>query len=174
MGKPKDSGIPTLAPRRAGFWPLVALIAAAVLTAACGPADERPGIYADISSAASGAGDGGSLDMAVVVPTDWDRMFAFPGYTTDTEISEAIGSPWGNGDVSRIPYDGEVLVAFVKGDTVAEWAVLNGGDRAAVRFVSYGEPVARSHAHFSVSSRGETVGGNVLFYLERAGNVGRS
>ena len=173
MGKPKQLH-QTLAPKRAGYWPLVALIAAAVLTAACGPADERRDSCWDISSAASGAGDGGSLDMAVVVPTDWDRMFAFPGYTTDTEISEAIGSPWGNGDVSRIPYDGEVLVAFVKGDTVAELGRPQRGRPGGSPIVSYGEPVARSHAHFSVSSRGETVGGNVLFYLERAGNVGRS
>ena len=149
-------------------WRLPMTVLVAVLAGACGPANERGDLGGQIASAVVEAGDGGIVDMKTVVDLDWDNMYAFSGYTTDDEVTEAIGVQWGSGDESQVPYDGQELVLFMKDGAVVAWSKLNAGagpGGTAVRINHPSEAIPVEKARFRASLEGETQSGGDLFYL---------
>lgn len=146
----------------------VALAVVMGTAAACGPANERPDLARAIDSAVAQVGNGGTIDLGVVLPLDWDTVYGFPGYTTDAEISAATGADFGSSDDSRIERDGLNLAVLTKEGRIAAWFILNDRDHTvAVRFGEklYGLPIHRDEAVFTTVTRGKTTGGFDLYYL---------
>ena len=141
----------------------------AAALAGCGPPNERPDIARSLETAVADAGDGGIIDVATLVPAEWDSFFGFAGYTTDAEITAATGVDFGSSDDSKIPYDGRNLIVLVDRDRVAAWFVLNAGvPPVAVRLKSdfYGVGIPRDDAVFTAVVSGEkTVGGKDVLVL---------
>lgn len=147
---------------------VISVIALAVC--GCGPANERSQLADQIAGAVEAAGQDGVVDLRGLFSIEWDTLYAFPGYTSDNQVDETIGISWGTlGDESRIPYDGQVLVVFLKDQTVPGWGILNAGpgNDVAVRFKStlYFQPTHLDEAIFTAFTREKTVGGSDLFYL---------
>ena len=84
---------------RSGWLFVLALVA---LVGGCGPANERPDLSQAVDAAVADAGNGGVLDLGSVLPLDWDTVYGFPGYTSDAEISSALGTEFGSSDDSRL------------------------------------------------------------------------
>jgi hypothetical protein len=135
---------------------------------ACAPANERPDLARALDSAVANAGDGGMVDLGVVLPLDWDTIYGFPGYTSDAEITAATGADFGTSDDSRIEKDGLNLAVLIHEGEIAAWFILNGwGNTVAVRFGErlYGLPIGRDEAVFTTITREKTTGGFDLYYL---------
>jgi hypothetical protein len=134
----------------------------------CAPANEHPELAAAIESAVVEAGDGGLVDLADVIPSDWDTVYGFPSDIADSDVSKAIDADFGPGDDSRYPSDGGALVVLVKQGKVVAWVVLNrSATSAAVRFDEdiYGKPIKRGAARYRVIRVDTTVGGLPLYRL---------
>ena len=143
------------------------LVLALALVAGCGPADERADLSPVIDTAVADAGNGGVLELGSVLPLDWDTVYGFPGYTSDAEISSALGTDFGGSDDSRLA-EGENLVVFMNENAISAWFILNrGATQVAVRFDEslYGQPIPRDRATFTAITREQTVDGRDLFRL---------
>jgi hypothetical protein len=117
------------------------------------PPDERPEVVAAVYDAVRQAGNGGTVDFRRLTRFDWDRMYAFGAYTTDDEVSETLGFPWGTGSVFRLPNDGFILLIFAREARVTGWAVLN--DHQATSAVYFDDalldaPIARDASVFEL------------------------
>jgi hypothetical protein len=137
------------------------------LVAGCGPANERADLATALDAAVAEAGDGGVVDLGSVLLADWDTVYGFPGYTSESEISSTIGADFGSGGDSRLA-EGENLVVLMNDRAIAAWFVLNrGGTKVAVRFDEslYGQPIPRDRAVFTSITREQTVSGLDLFRL---------
>jgi hypothetical protein len=137
----------------------IALAVVVGIVAACGTANERPDLARAIDSAVAQAGNGGAIDLGVVLPLDWDTVYGFPGYTTDAEISAVTGADFGSNEDSRIERDGLNLAVLTKEGRVAAWFILNDRDHTvAVRFGEnlYGPPIHRDEAVFTTVTREKT------------------
>ncbi len=152
--------------RRLAPYLALALLIGAV--AGCEPANERPDLAGAVDSAVAEAGDGGVIDLAEVIPMEWDTVYGFAGYVTNAQITEATGADFGSSDESLIPTDGLNLVVLINDGKVAAWFVLNHGDNiVAVRFAEslYGQPIARADAVFITVTTEVTTGGHDLYRL---------
>lgn len=156
--------------RRIALSVLLAVVIGAV--AACEPANERLDLARAVDSAVAEAGNGGVIDLAEVIPLEWDTLFGFAGYATNAEITSATGADFGSSDDSLIPTEGLNLAVLMNDGKVAAWFVLNDGydHRVAVRFDEslYGEPIARADAVFTTITTEKTAGGQDLFRLTLA------
>jgi hypothetical protein len=113
----------------------------ALLTVACGPDGRNDEIATRLVQAVSQAGDTGVVDLRPIFPEGADRMYAFPGYTSNDAIRDVVGDDWPAGDDEMVPYDGRVMLVWVSHDAVLGWAVLNGSRASvAVRFDSLRTP----------------------------------
>ena len=160
-------------PRR--VWPAIGLsgsslvLALAAVVASCGPANERADLSQAVDTGVAEAGNGGILDLRSVLPLDWDTVYGFPGYTSDAEVSSAVGTDFGSSDESRLA-EGENLVVLMKENAISAWFILNrGATQVAVRFDEslYRQPIPRNRATFTAVTRGQTVDGRDLFRLTR-------
>lgn len=87
--------------------------------------NEKPQLASAVYVAARAAGEGGTLDMRALTDFEWDRVYTFEAYTSDDEVSETLGFPWGSGQTFRMPNDGFLLLIFAKEQQVTGWVVLN-------------------------------------------------
>jgi hypothetical protein len=152
---------------RSGLPLVLALVA---LVAGCSPANERADLAQAVDAAVADAGDGGLVDLGSVLQPDWDTVYGFPGYTSDAEISSAIGTNFGSSDDSRLA-EGENLVVLMNEHAISAWFILNrGATQVAVRFDEslYGQPIPRDRATFTAIIREQTVDGRDLFRLTRS------
>src|SRR5438105_1870515 len=61
------------------------------------PSEKRE-LASAVTSAVSEAGNGGIVDIRTLTAFERDRMYGFGAYTSDAEVSETLGFPWGTGD----------------------------------------------------------------------------
>jgi hypothetical protein len=136
-----------------------ALIGSLVMTAAgsllvwklVGPTDERPEVAASLDQSVLESTDG-VVDLREVAPFDWDRMYAFEAYTSDSDVSRVLGFDWGTGSDFRLPSEQFVLLVFAKERRVSGWTVLNeySSPDPLVFITPYGSPIPRDEAIFNV------------------------
>lgn len=87
-----------------------------VTLAACGNRDSSS--IADQFSASGRK----SVDLAVAVPGDWDRVCVLGPYSSDAEAAETLGFKWPAEFLTGIEHsDGISLLIFVKGKTVLSY-----------------------------------------------------
>jgi hypothetical protein len=157
--------------RRPGsrFGPFVGLLTSAlVVVASCyvvlRPADGEPGsLQSELAAVCERVSDGGTIDLATVVPLEWDRAYVFGAYTSMDDVRAELGFDWSYesrwspltslfGEGEALPYDGTWLVVLVDGRcTVAGWALVGSG-RSPLVWLEVGDRVEldRTGAHFRV------------------------
>jgi hypothetical protein len=90
-----------------------------------GPTGERPEVPTALKAAVVRAGEGGRIDLTEAASFAWDRVYAFPAYSTDDDVSRVLGFSWGTGATFRLPNDDFELLIFAKEQQVTGWAVMN-------------------------------------------------
>lgn len=91
--------------------------------------------------------ESGWVDFTRVYPSEWDRVYFFPPYTSHEQIHQELGFHWADVAQTSIDQnDGVNLVVFVHGERVIDWfehprhldltelAVPGGFPKAAARF----------------------------------------
>jgi hypothetical protein len=136
--------------------------------------NEKPELASAVTSAVSEAGDGGIVDIRALTAFEWDRMYSFGAYTSDAEVSETLGFPWGTGDDLRLPSDGFVLLIFAEEQRATGWVILN-DYRSSGPLVQFDDallrmPISRDGAVFRATLRADqTVGGWPIYRLRQVG-----
>jgi hypothetical protein len=92
-------------------------IALAAMAAGCGPFWDGIGASSDeIADAVEEAGKSGKpFRLAHVTDFEWDRFYAFGGYTSARQIDRTLGFHWGDAEHSDfVKSDGGSLLVFVR------------------------------------------------------------
>ena len=93
------------------------------------------------------------VDFAVLVPTEWNKMYVFHPYTSSNEVATALGHNWDDFEKSGIyDNDGFYLALFVLDERVVAWA------RLSQDVAGYGELLrtdgfSRQEARFQLTPR---------------------
>jgi hypothetical protein len=98
-------------------------VALAGIVAGCGPFWDGVGDSSDeITDAVDAAGASGkAFRLANVTDFEWDRFYAFGGYTTPRQIDRTLGFHWGDAEHSDfVKSDGGSLLVFVRDGEVVE------------------------------------------------------
>jgi hypothetical protein len=98
-------------------------VALAAMAAGCGPFfDGIGGSSEEIADAVDEAGASNKpFRLANVTDFEWDRFYAFSGYTSPRQIDRALGFHWGDAKHSDfVKSDGGSLLVFVRDGEVVE------------------------------------------------------
>ena len=96
-----------------------ALVLVLLLVTGC-KVNKTPAVQTRLEAAAASGAT--SFDFAGDPSFEWDRMFVFDCYTSQTDVESALGFKWsGYKKTSISSSDSVVLVVFVKSQQVATW-----------------------------------------------------
>jgi hypothetical protein len=136
------------------------LLVSSTLSAFQGDAPNRqPGIQADLVRAAHEAGDGGKVNLADVVPGQWDTAYVWDGYSADVDHSVFPGVDFGIGAHGQ-----DCVVAFASEGRLVSWVRFNVNE-PLVHFEppADGFRVLRDSAAFEVKRDGDDPAGFLLW-----------